>query len=1017
MPRSLGLVNRLLSPCMLLTPPLGEEQFPVPLPSVPVGGRLTQFLHHWEKFTTDVWVLSVIRGGLDLVFQEGPPLSDSPIPMSQTSDKERFRLLSEEVQSLLLKRVIEEIPPTQSTPGFYSRLFLVPKKTGGMRPVIDLSILNSYLSVPHFKMETNRSIRACILPGMLTTKLDLSDAYFHIPISLASRKFLRFVWNNKVYQFLAVPFGLAVAPQVFTRVFQTVIAHLHTLSIQAHSYLDDSLLKEFDSEILSRHTFLFIRLLLDLGFLISWKKSQILPSQDFLFLGEHYRTDLGLIFPPEEKFQSLCQKILIFSNSPSVTARQFSQLSEFSSRCGSSRSPSHSTSPVLSSGTLGLGFSSLGGSSTYSSCLTTSPRLVDSQGKCFDRCSFASPSSFSNSVYRFQSSRMGSFSRGKVCVGSVVSCSATRTHQFGRDESCPISVTTFQDSSSFESSSANDGQYNSSGLLAESRRNSLTCSLSSLQRNSSSLSSIAHSSGSQAYSRDLQCTGRLSVSLPQSSQHRMGTTASSVRLSSAVGSSSCRSLCYQSESQTGNLCISSSRPSVLRSRRHVSLLGRNVRLCLSPVPLSSSSASQDQAIRLQDHSYCTSQAKTSMVSRTSASVLCQASETSFQTRSSVSVQGKSGTSKARVSSSSRLATLREGLRQKGFSEGATSHISKSVRQSTGIVYEAKWAIFCDWCSGRDIDPVRVTVQQLADFLVYLFEIKRLVPSTIKGYRSAIGRTISILGGPDFGQNEYISLLVRSFSLERPKQNKLVPQWNLGLVLAALNSPPFEPAEEVDLRFLYYKCCFLLALASGRRRSEIHAFSVSDSCLRFNRNKSSVILLTDPCFLGKNQIPDRGAEPVIIPALPEDASSRLSCPIRILSIYLDRTKNSRPVKNTRLFLPFKKGISDISAKTISSWICRTILLAYESSGEKFLNRHSVKAHEVRALASSWALFNSAAISEVLSAGFWRCQDSFTSFFLRSMSAQADSLFSLGPIVAAQHVSVPLVSERSGDSAVC
>jgi hypothetical protein len=70
------------------------------------------------------------------------------------------------------------------------------------------------------------------------------------------------------------PFGLAVAPQVFTRVFQTVIAHLHTLSIQAHSYLDDSLLKEFDSEILSRHTFLFIRLLLELGFLISWKKTE-----------------------------------------------------------------------------------------------------------------------------------------------------------------------------------------------------------------------------------------------------------------------------------------------------------------------------------------------------------------------------------------------------------------------------------------------------------------------------------------------------------------------------------------------------------------------------------------------------------------------------------------------------------------------------------------------------------------------------------------------------------------------
>jgi hypothetical protein len=53
------------------------------------------------------------------------------------------------------------------------------------------------------------------------------------------------------------------------------------------------------------------------------------------------------------------------------------------------------------------------------------------------------------------------------------------------------------------------------------------------------------------------------------------------------------------------------------------------------------------------------------------------------------------------------------------------------------------------CLGQ-AGAIRVTVQQLADFLVYLFEIKQLVPSTIKGYRSAIGRIISLLGGPDFG---------------------------------------------------------------------------------------------------------------------------------------------------------------------------------------------------------------------------------------------------------------------------
>jgi hypothetical protein len=60
---------------------------------------------------------------------------------------------------------------------------------------------------------------------------------------------------------------------------------------------------------------------------------------------------------------------------------------------------------------------------------------------------------------------------------------------------------------------------------------------------------------------------------------------------------------------------------------------------------------------------------------------------------------------------------------------------------------------------------------------------------------------------------------------RPKQKRLVPQWDLGLVLSALKLPPFEPATEVDIKFVSYKCCFLLA--SGRR-SEIHALSVSDS---------------------------------------------------------------------------------------------------------------------------------------------------------------------------------------------
>ena len=58
--------------------------------------------------------------------------------------------------------------------------------------------------------------------GEWVTSLDFSDAYFHIPISKRSRKYLRFFLNNQTYQLMALPFGLATAPLEFTKVVKEV---------------------------------------------------------------------------------------------------------------------------------------------------------------------------------------------------------------------------------------------------------------------------------------------------------------------------------------------------------------------------------------------------------------------------------------------------------------------------------------------------------------------------------------------------------------------------------------------------------------------------------------------------------------------------------------------------------------------------------------------------------------------------------------------------------------------------
>ena len=68
------------------------------------------------------------------------------------------------------------------------------------------------MRIEHFQMETTASIRRSILPGTWAVSIDLMDAYLHIPIHPASRKFLRLSLEGTVYQFRALPFAISKRP-------------------------------------------------------------------------------------------------------------------------------------------------------------------------------------------------------------------------------------------------------------------------------------------------------------------------------------------------------------------------------------------------------------------------------------------------------------------------------------------------------------------------------------------------------------------------------------------------------------------------------------------------------------------------------------------------------------------------------------------------------------------------------------------------------------------------------------
>ena len=163
------------------------------------------------------------------------------------------------------------------------------------------------------------------------------------------------------------------------------------------------------------------------------------------------------------------------------------------------------------------------------------------------------------------------------------------------------------------------------------------------------------------------------------------------------------------------------------------------------------------------------------------------------------------------------------------------------------------------------------------------------------------------------------LCSKELQIARPPIKRMVPQWSLSLVLKGLQQPPFEPLPSISLKALTFKTVFLLALASGSRRNEIHALGASDGLLSIS--KTQAVLRTRPGFLAKNQVLGTVAKPFVIKSLDSltgpDPQERLLCPVRCLRWYLKRTEAFREGR-VRLFLPIPPSTSrDISKATISS----------------------------------------------------------------------------------------------------
>jgi len=260
------------------------------------AGRLKLFASSWKSITSDPYILSIISG-YKIVFRQTPRQVACAHRISHCP--ENLQIIDNLIERLTTIGAIENVEPCKNQ--FISSVFIVPKSDGTHRLVLNLRDLNNFVENSHFQMEDARTATNLLTSDCYMCTLDLKDAFHLIPIHPSSRKYLRFYWRDKLYQYTCLPFGLCSAPRIFTKVIRPILGHLRSRGLKSVGYLDDFLLLGDNFDACTENYKVTKILFESLGFLINESKSQAIPVTRILYLGLLFDSKSMSVYLPDHK--------------------------------------------------------------------------------------------------------------------------------------------------------------------------------------------------------------------------------------------------------------------------------------------------------------------------------------------------------------------------------------------------------------------------------------------------------------------------------------------------------------------------------------------------------------------------------------------------------------------------------------------------------------------------------------------------------------------------------------------
>ncbi|KAL8590051.1 hypothetical protein ACOMHN_034282 [Nucella lapillus] len=923
-----------------------------------------------------------------------PPLSDTP-PPHRSSSAEKEAVIQSEITLMLQKGAIQELH--DPGPGFYSRLFVVPKPNGSWRPILDLSPLNKFIRDMKFRMESTSSIRESIRSGDWAASIDLKDAYFHINIAQAHRKYLRFVWRGRTFQFKALPFGLSLAPFVFTKVCTEVASLARTRAIRLRCYLDDWVILAETQELCQMHVLHLRNLCLCLGFLLNEEKCDLTPSQTFNFLGMKFNTTTMLVSPAPKRVLRLHELLSGLYRQNSTPVRSLYSLlgtmESLSNLVPLGRSRKRPFQRALRSRwsqardgwdvhiTLGLWLQESTRDWTNSSILQEKVPIA--------------PPLQDLSLYTDASNCGWGAHMGPLHAQGLWNPDQANWHINALEmEAVCLALVTFQD------------QVLNKSIRLFTDNTTVACYINKQGgARSSTLSLMAESLLQWCYHRNItlqasHIAGKLNI------------LADALSRSKAVLSTE-----WTLNSQLLDVVWTTwYRPMVdLFATR----FNHQLPTFVSPVPDPLAWATDALSIPWRGilgpaiSDVVPSDPTHPPTGSPPSTSIGHLPPQPFPPSAPRMETGKNRRPLTRQRPS-RASSVQSAWEREGVDPSIRHLFSLSRWKGTESLYGSRWQKWVRWARENKFDPFSPSRTHLVNFLGHLSTSRSLSSSSVRGYRAAICTTLRQIGGPDFSEDPLLRDLLRGILAAKAASPRRVPMWDLFLVLNSLLVPPYEPLVSIQMELLSFKTVFLVALASGRRRSEIHALSGLSQDVGFHPD-GSVSLQFLPEFLAKNQTPGSPSPAIIIRPLStivdKSEPDITLCPVRAVKYYWDRTRSLRTTQR-RFFISLRAGRSkDISAATISRWISQTIRSAYTQA---HLDVSSVqpRAHEVRSIATSAAFQYSLSLRDVLEAAYWRSENPFINFYLRDFrTKRADGTKGISFVAASVPVTFPRPA-RSG-----